>query len=57
MPLINRATDMLEEVSGWRRHLHQNPELLYDVVKTSAFVAEKLKEFGCDVVEDRKSVV
>jgi amidohydrolase len=51
MPLINRATDMLEEVSGWRRHLHQNPELLYDVVKTSAFVAEKLKEFGCDVVE------
>ncbi|SMC43847.1 M20 aminoacylase family protein [Rhizobium sp. RU36D] len=51
MPVLNRASEMQEEVAGWRRHLHQNPELLYDVFQTSAFVAEKLKSFGCDVVE------
>ncbi|KDR90889.1 amidohydrolase, partial [Agrobacterium tumefaciens GW4] len=42
---------MQEEVAGWRRHLHEHPELLYDVFETSKFVAEKLKSFGCDVVE------
>lgn len=51
MPVLNRASELQEEVAGWRRQLHQMPELLYDVVKTSAFVAEKLKSFGCDVVE------
>ncbi|RCS22505.1 amidohydrolase [Phyllobacterium salinisoli] len=51
MPLLNRAVEMQEEVSGWRRHLHQNPELLYDVHETARFVAEKLRAFGCDVVE------
>src|SRR6185312_9874448 len=35
---------------GWRRHLHAHPELMYDVHGTAAFVAERLKEFGCDEV-------
>ncbi|SIS38310.1 M20 metallopeptidase family protein [Salimicrobium flavidum] len=30
----------------WRRHLHQHPELSFKEEKTSAFVAEKLKELG-----------
>lgn len=51
MPLLNRASEMQEEVAGWRRQLHQNPELLFDVHETAAFVADKLKSFGCDVVE------
>ncbi|MBP2549939.1 hippurate hydrolase [Neorhizobium galegae] len=51
MPVLNRAAEMQEEVAGWRRHLHENPELLYDVIQTASFVAEKLKAFGCDVVE------
>lgn len=51
MPVLNRAAEMQEEVAGWRRHLHENPELLFDVFQTSAFVAEKLKAFGCDIVE------
>jgi hippurate hydrolase len=51
MPILNRAAEMQEEGAGWRRQLHEMPELLYDVFETSAFVAEKLKEFGCDVVE------
>ncbi|MBB2972496.1 M20 aminoacylase family protein [Mesorhizobium sp. RMAD-H1] len=51
MPLLNRAVEMQEEVSKWRRHLHENPELLYDVHETARFVADKLKTFGCDAVE------
>ena len=50
MPILNRAAEIQDEVAGWRRHLHTNPELLYDVHKTAAFVADKLKEFGCDEV-------
>lgn len=38
------------EATGWRRHLHQNPEIGYDLPNTSAFVAGKLKEFGIDEV-------
>ena len=51
MPLINRAHELQQQVAEWRRHLHENPELLYDVYETSQFVAEKLRSFGCDTVE------
>ncbi|MRG55059.1 amidohydrolase [Phyllobacterium sp. SYP-B3895] len=51
MPLINRAHEMQQHVAEWRRHLHENPEILYDVHETSRFVAEKLRAFGCDTVE------
>ena len=50
MPILNRAAEMQDEVAGWRRHLHQMPELGFDVLKTAAFVADKLQEFGCDEV-------
>ncbi|QDC01274.1 MULTISPECIES: M20 aminoacylase family protein [Phyllobacteriaceae] len=50
MPILNRAAEMQEEVAGWRRHLHQNPELNFDVFQTAAFVTDKLKAFGCDEV-------
>jgi amidohydrolase len=50
MPILNRAAEMQEEVAGWRRHIHSNPEILYDCHETAAFVAERLKEFGVDEV-------
>jgi amidohydrolase len=50
MPILNRAAEMQDEISAWRRHLHTMPELLYDVHRTAGFVAEKLAEFGCDEV-------
>ena len=50
MPILNRAAELQDEVSGWRRHLHQTPELGFDVVQTAAFVADKLRAFGCDEV-------
>ncbi|SHF25399.1 hippurate hydrolase [Ruegeria intermedia] len=50
MPVRNRFAELHPEITAWRRDIHQNPELLYDTHRTSALVAEKLREFGCDEV-------
>ncbi len=50
MPLLNRASELQSEATEWRRHLHANPEILYDVENTAAFVEAKLREFGVDEV-------
>jgi amidohydrolase len=50
MPLNNRIANSQIEITAWRRHLHQIPEILYEVHETAAFVATKLTEFGCDEV-------
>jgi amidohydrolase len=46
-PAIN---GMHDEVTAWRRYLHAHPELGYDLDGTAAFVADKLKTFGCDEI-------
>ena len=48
----NLVQSLVEDVTGWRRHLHQNPELSYQETKTAAFVAAKLREFGFDEVHE-----
>jgi amidohydrolase len=50
MPVSNRIAAMKDEVAAWRQDLHAHPEILYDVHRTAAFVAEKLRGFGCDEV-------
>ncbi|HHZ08383.1 MAG TPA: amidohydrolase [Rhizobiales bacterium] len=50
MPILNRAAELQDEVAGWRRELHRMPELNFDLYRTSAFVAAKLGEFGCDEI-------
>ena len=50
MPIVNRIADMQAEVAAWRRDIHAHPEILFDVHRTAASVAEKLKAFGCDEV-------
>src|SRR5437899_8148993 len=50
MPIINRVADFHDDIKAWRRDFHAHPELLYDVHRTAASVAEKLKSFGCDEV-------
>jgi amidohydrolase len=50
MPIVNRIADLHGEITAWRHDLHAHPELLYDVHRTAATVAEKLKAFGCDEV-------
>src|SRR5918995_2177095 len=50
MPVLNRVADFADEIAAWRRDFHQHPELLFEVHRTAAIVADKLKEFGCDEV-------
>src|SRR5271154_3651566 len=50
MPIVNRVADLHAEITAWRRYFHAHPELLYDVHRTAASVADKLKSFGCDEV-------
>ena len=48
--ILNRFSEMFEEISTWRRDLHAHPELRFEEYRTAAFVASKLKEFGVDEI-------
>ncbi|WP_375571727.1 M20 aminoacylase family protein [Seohaeicola saemankumensis] len=50
MPIKNRIAGMQDDITAWRRNLHAHPEILYETHRTSAFVAEMLRDFGCDEV-------
>ncbi len=50
MPVKNRFAELLPEITEWRRDLHAHPEILFETHRTSALVADKLKEFGCDEI-------
>jgi hippurate hydrolase len=50
MPVRNRLAELQPEIAAWRRDLHAHPELMFDTHRTAAFVAGKLRAFGCDEV-------
>src|SRR5688572_17860600 len=50
MPIVNRFADFQNDTVAWRHDLHRHPEILYDVHRTAATVAEKLRSFGLDEV-------
>jgi amidohydrolase len=50
MPIVNRVAAMSEEVTAWRRDLHEHPEIGFEVHRTAGIVADKLRAFGCDEV-------
>ncbi|MDK3016375.1 M20 aminoacylase family protein [Pseudodonghicola flavimaris] len=52
MPVVNRIADYAAEMTAWRRHLHQHPELGFDCPETAAFIAARLREFGVDELHE-----
>ncbi|MDB2552581.1 amidohydrolase, partial [Paracoccus sp. (in: a-proteobacteria)] len=52
MPVLNRIADFADQMTAWRRHLHQHPELGFDCHMTAAFVAARLREFGVDQIHE-----
>ncbi|WP_299362644.1 M20 aminoacylase family protein [uncultured Paracoccus sp.] len=52
MPVLNRIASYADDMTAWRRHLHQNPELLFDLHQTASFVADRLREFGVDELHE-----
>ncbi|MFD0979761.1 M20 aminoacylase family protein [Tropicimonas aquimaris] len=52
MPVLNRIAGYADEMQSWRRWLHRNPELGFELPKTAAFVAERLREIGVDELHE-----
>jgi amidohydrolase len=52
LPVLNRIAGFADEMQAWRKHLHTIPEIDFDLPKTTAFVAEKLREFGVDELHE-----
>jgi amidohydrolase len=50
MPILNRVSEMHDEIAAWRRTLHADPELNFDTVRTAGFVEKQLRAFGVDEV-------
>ena len=50
MPVKNRLAELHQEITEWRRDLHEHPEILFETHRTAAVVAEKLESFGCDEI-------
>ena len=50
MPIKNRYAELHSEITDWRRDFHSHPEILFEVHRTAARVAELLRGFGCDEV-------
>ena len=46
MAIINRVAEFHEEMTAWRRSLHMHPEICYEEVWTSDFIADRLADFG-----------
>ncbi len=52
MPVVNRIAALKDDMTAWRHHLHTIPELGLECHKTSAYVAERLREFGVDEMHE-----
>ena len=49
MAVINSIADRQDDMKAWRQWLHQHPEIAYEEVLTSDFIAEKLQSFGIEI--------
>lgn len=52
MAVENWIADRIGELVAFRRDLHRNPELLYDLPRTAARVARALRDAGVDEVHE-----
>ena len=49
MQIIGQIAEFHDDLKEWRHDIHAHPELGFEEERTSAFVAQKLAEFGCEV--------
>lgn len=52
MPVINSIAAFADDMTEWRRYLHQHPELGQQCQQTAAFVVERLREFGIEEIHE-----
>ncbi|MGI5088596.1 amidohydrolase, partial [Treponema denticola] len=46
MDILKKVKEIEKDIISWRRHLHQNPEVGFELPNTIDFVCKKLDEFG-----------
>lgn len=49
--MINISTNAIAELSRIRQHIHQYPELGFDVQNTASYIVDELKKLGLEVKE------
>ncbi len=49
MTIDPRIAAFADDLTTWRRDIHAHPELGFEEERTSRIVAEKLRDFGCEV--------
>ena len=52
MNIKQKIKDIVPEMTEWRRQIHEKPEIAYQEKVTSKFIANKLKDFGIEVIEE-----
>ena len=52
MPIANSIAAAADQLCEWRQDLHRHPEIGYEEHRTSKVVAEKLRAFGFDDVQE-----
>ena len=50
--LKKKIKDIVPEMKEWRHQIHEKPEIAYQEKVTSKFIANKLKDFGLEVIEE-----
>ncbi|MGH6615409.1 amidohydrolase [Sphingomonas sp.] len=48
MTLDREIAPLVADMTAWRRHFHQHPELGFEEVETAAFVADRLRSWGIE---------
>ena len=52
MNIKQKIKDIVPEMIEWRHQIHEKPEIAYQEKATSKFIADKLKNFGVEVIQD-----
>jgi len=52
MGAIEALGHYLPLMTGWRRHLHANPETAFEEVDTARYVVDRLRESGVDAIHE-----
>ena len=52
MNIKQKIKDIVPEMTKWRHQIHEKPETAYQEKVTSKFIANKLKDFGVEVIEE-----
>ena len=50
LPVPNAVAALQPELTAWRRDLHAHPEVGFELPRTAALVAAKLRAWGLDEV-------